>query len=93
MNLHELNYPMFETTKAEKEELKEVLKVYPNINGNWLCSYTKGSLKDKIQNCLAAYGFLSYYVFPQEYEAPSEEYVEIRKIWIEKLLNYTGETL
>jgi len=101
INLEDLPYPMFETTEEEKEELREVLKVYPIGGSSWLCDYTEGSLRLKIQKSLEdiEHAFITGYVYEQaqlEFEMSYDTFLyqyryEVRKIWINKLLAYEGE--
>lgn len=98
MNLHELNYPMFETTDEEKELLRKASDLLTLKNNDYfLCcvlnDFMEGTavqdliakIQDKVYHTLTTY--LDVYL-PEE-----QDKVNIRKIWIEKLLNYTGETL
>jgi hypothetical protein len=103
INLENLHYPMFETTEEEKEELREVLKIYPNAySGAWLCQYVGNSLQIKIGESLIAtdHAFISSYIYDQiqsdslgiGYETFLELYkYEVRIVWINKLIDYEGE--
>jgi hypothetical protein len=105
IDINSLPYPMFKTTPEEKEILRKCLPVLKNGADFYLCviltfhgvGHTKDldSLKDKIQGILHPSLGLRNYIkskltlsFNDDFSISS---YELRIVWINKLLEYTGE--
>ena len=105
IDLESLPYPMFETTGEEKEVLREALLLISEYRYSYfLCLIVehrtsldcRAELRTKIENSLKE---------GSEYEAPTlDEFfglvdvtptmmADLRRIWIRKLLEYTGEAV
>lgn len=97
--LESLKYPMFETTEQEKELLREARKFISAENSRYFlcrilrfqvkpaCAY--GDLILKIREKLGTEHTLTKYLGLSYLD--SEECAELRRIWIDKLLEYKGE--
>lgn len=84
MNFEDLNYPLFETTKEEKEQLSRIRNILSERNF-FLCnilwddiSTRHSPLRQKIKDAIGDTN-------------THEESIILRKIWIDKLLAYEGE--
>ena len=92
IDLESLPYPMFTTTEEEKECLRAVSH---NLNGSkyFLCNLviacSMWGLVDKIVHSLEGNSHLSGYL--DYYPDNHDDMAEMRRIWIRKLLEYTGE--
>lgn len=107
MDILNLKYPMFKTTEAEKVLLRKIeVQLVHSLGGKWnyfICNmldvnytYTAMLLKKKINNTLDnAFTLSSYlhYHHPELAIGDANDYIQnyLRRVWITKLLNYTGK--
>jgi hypothetical protein len=98
IDLESLPYPMFKTTQEEKDCLRFVLPYLTDDDyGFFLCNILEhyapstkivNGLVGKIGVVLAGYRMLCAYL--RVYLEPEQD-AELRRIWVRKLLTYTGE--
>lgn len=104
MNLESLEYPLFKTTWWEKRILRKVLDLFirRDVHERYLCTaifysgmFGKSWLIRKIDKSLNAYTLdihlVRYYKHcPQTLELVLTDSLELRVVWIKKLLEYKG---
>jgi hypothetical protein len=98
IDLESLPYPMFTTTEEEKECLREAYHFIKVYNADFfLCLILKDivggmashKITDKIQKIFGYDGTLNSYL--EQGGVDFRQSAEMRRIWIRKLLKYTGE--
>lgn len=98
LNLDDLPYPMFETTEEEKGWLEQVYPLLTAHNSDqYLCCILDdtfgmdivGDLIGKVQSSLG--GCLSLVSYLGVFDLSWGARADLRRVWIRKLLEYTGE--